>query len=138
MIDPLRRLRIFVAMAARLLPGVRCSTACTEYRSPSWRMIIPGRSCVARISYAPDAYGILRQAVPIGCYFDSRSLGGSEMPDQKRAAHQNKIIDAGQSAGQREYAFAREFSGSTVRIALLLEYNLSELKIGAGGKNGGT
>src|SRR5579864_4734400 len=62
MIDPLRRLRIFVAMAARLLPGVRCSTACTEYRSPSWRMVIPGRSCVARISFAPDAYGVLRQA----------------------------------------------------------------------------
>src|SRR5579872_4731059 len=77
MIDPLRRLRILVAMAARLFPGVRCSTACTEYRSPSWRMIIPGRSCVARIRFAPDAYGVLRQAVPFGFNFDSRSLGGA-------------------------------------------------------------
>src|SRR4029077_2281928 len=102
MIDPLRRLRIFVAMAARLFPGVRCSTACTEYRSPSWRMIIPGRSCVARIRFAPDAYGVLRQAVRLGCNFDSRSLGGRGMPDQKCAAHRLKIIDAGESAGQHE------------------------------------
>jgi hypothetical protein len=39
-------------------------------------MIIPGRSCVALISRAPDAYGIVRQAVRVGCNLDSRSLGG--------------------------------------------------------------
>jgi hypothetical protein len=50
-------------------------------------MVIPGRSCVARIAYSPDAYGVLRQAVPFGCNFDSRSLGGLGMPDQKPAAH---------------------------------------------------
>src|SRR5580692_5211314 len=80
MIDPVRKLRILVAMAARLLPGVRCSTLCTVNSSPSWRMVIPGRNCVARILFAPDAYGVLRQAVPFGCNFDSRSLGGWEMP----------------------------------------------------------
>src|ERR1039458_6957903 len=63
MIEPVRKLRIFVAMAARLLPGVRCSTLCTVYSSPSWRIVIPGRTCVARIPFAPDAYGILRQAL---------------------------------------------------------------------------
>src|SRR3974390_3000666 len=103
MIDPLRRLRIFVAMAARLLPGVRCSTACTEYRSPSWRMIIPGRSCVARIPFSPDTYGVLRQAVPFGCDPGSRSLGGSVGSDQKCAVHQDRIIDAGARAGQRRW-----------------------------------
>src|ERR1700682_5591165 len=102
MIEPVRRLRIFVAMAARLLPGVRCSTLCTVNSSPSWRMVIPGRNCVARILFAPDAYGVLRQAGPIGCTFDSRSLGGLGMPDQKCAAHRMKIINAGQWAGQRE------------------------------------
>src|SRR5580704_12762037 len=76
MIEPVRKLRIFVAMAARLFPGVRCSTLWTVNSSPSWRMVIPGRNCVARIRFAPDAYGVLRQAVPIGCNFDSRSLGG--------------------------------------------------------------
>src|ERR1700693_1647480 len=101
MIEPVRRLRIFVAMAARLLPGVRCSTLWTVNSSPSWRVGIPGRSCVARIAYSPDAYGVLRQALPLGCNFDSRSLGGLGMPDQKCAAHRNKIIDAGQRAGQR-------------------------------------
>src|SRR5579863_6216118 len=100
MIEPVRRLRIFVAMAARLLPGVRCSTLWTVNSSPSWRMIIPGRNCVARILFAPDAYGVLRQAIPIGCDFDSRSLGGLRMPDQKCAAHR-KIIDAGRANGQR-------------------------------------
>jgi len=28
-------------------------------------MVIPGRSCVARILFAPDAYGVLRQAATI-------------------------------------------------------------------------
>jgi hypothetical protein len=58
-------------------------------------MVIPGRSCVARIPFAPDAYGDLRQAVPFGCNFDLRSLGGLGMPEQKRAAHRKKIIAAG-------------------------------------------
>src|SRR3981189_1937905 len=75
--EPVRKLRIFVAMAARLLPGVRCSTLCTVYSSPSWRMVIPGRNCVARISSAPDAYGILRQAVHTGCVPISRRLDGT-------------------------------------------------------------
>src|SRR3981081_936795 len=75
--EPVRKLRIFVAMAARLLPGVRCSTLCTVYSSPSWRMVIPGRNCVARISFAPDAYGILRQAVHTGCVLISRRLDGT-------------------------------------------------------------
>src|SRR3977135_3517185 len=75
--EPVRKLRIFVAMAARLLPGGRCPTLCTVYSSPSWRMVIPGRNCVARISFAPDAYGILRQAVHTGCVLISRRLDGT-------------------------------------------------------------
>src|SRR6266436_5540634 len=102
MIDPVRKLRIFVAMAARLLPGVRCSTLWTVNSSPSWRMVIPGRNCVARILFAPDAYGVSRQAVQLGCNFNLRSLGGLGMPDQKCAAHRKKIIDAGPRAGQRK------------------------------------
>src|ERR1019366_8612789 len=112
MIEPVRRLRIFVAMAARLLPGVRCSTLCTVNSSPSWRMVIPGRNCVARILFAPDAYGVLRQAVPIGCDFDSCSLGGLRMPNQKCAAHRNKIIDAGERAGQRKGGSPERESGA--------------------------
>src|SRR5579872_7041322 len=54
MIDPVRRLRIRVAMAPRLFPGVRWSTLCTVYSSPSWTIIIPGRICVALIR-SPDA-----------------------------------------------------------------------------------
>src|SRR5579872_5135716 len=102
MIDPLRRLRILVAMAARLLPGVRCSTACTEYRSPSWRIIIPGRSCVARISYAPDAYGVLRQAVPIRLRFRFAQSGRLRGAGPSIAVTRNKIIDAERMAGQCE------------------------------------
>src|SRR5579863_4470544 len=101
MMDPLRRLRILVAMAARLLPGVRCSTACTEYRSPSWRMIIPGRNCVARIFRAPDAYGILRQAVRINAASFSRVWAAWRHSAKKSAADRRSIIDAARRAGQR-------------------------------------
>jgi hypothetical protein len=52
-------------------------------------MVIPGRSCVALILFAPDAYGVLRQAVLLGCDFDSRSLDGAAMLEQKRATHRN-------------------------------------------------
>src|SRR5712691_9308365 len=96
MIEPLRKLRIFVAMAARLLPGVRCSPLCTVYSSPSWRMIIPGRRWVALIPCTPDADGILRQALDAGCVLASRSPGG-----QGSAALENKIIDAARRPGQR-------------------------------------
>src|ERR1700674_1541993 len=100
MIEPVRKLRIFVAMAARLLPGVRCSTACTVYSSPSWRMIIPGRSWVALIPCTPDADGMLRQALDAGCVLASRSPGG-----QGSAALENKIIDAAPRPGQRAGSF---------------------------------
>ena len=53
-------------------------------------LLMPTGSCGRRLQF--------------GCNFDSRSLGGSGMPDQKRAAHRNKIIDAGESGGQRECA----------------------------------
>src|ERR1019366_6558491 len=95
MIEPVRKLHIFVAMAARLLPGVRCSTLCTVYSSPWWRMVIPGRTCVARIQFAPDAYGISWQAVVTRCDLVSRGSGGPEVSDQRRAALQDLIINAG-------------------------------------------
>src|SRR5579864_5356522 len=108
MIEPLRRLRIFVAMAARLLPGVRCSTACTEYRSPSWRMIIPGRNCVARILL------LLMPTGSCGRRFESTRLrfsrvGGVAILHQESAADRTSIIDAAPRAGQRE---ARQGNGS--------------------------
>jgi hypothetical protein len=64
-------------------------------------MVIPGRNCVARIKLAPDAYGILRQAVRIGCVPASRSPGGPGVTDQRRAAHETVIIDVRLSNGQR-------------------------------------
>src|SRR6202049_4818624 len=87
MMEAVRKLLIFVAMAARLLPGVRCSTLCTVYNSPSWRMVIPGRTCVARISFAPDAYGILRQAVRTGCDLTSRRLSGPGVGRPRRGGY---------------------------------------------------
>src|SRR5260370_28503152 len=100
MMEPVRKLRIFVAMAARLLPGVRCSTLWTVYSSPSWRMIIPGRSWVALIQCTPDADGILRQALDAGCVLAAPSPGG-----QGSATLENQIIDATPRPGQR----ARDF-----------------------------
>jgi hypothetical protein len=63
-------------------------------------MIIPGRSCVARILFAPDAHGVLRQAVHFGCNFDS-SVWAVQGCRTKCAAHRNTIIDAAERAGQR-------------------------------------
>src|SRR5258706_14895590 len=90
--EPVRKLRIFVAMAARLLPGVRCSTLCTVHSTPSWRMVIPGRNCVARISVAPDAYGILRQAVRYRCDVQMRRRARQRY-QVRDAAPELRIID---------------------------------------------
>src|ERR1019366_9564907 len=49
---PVRRLRNLAWIKARRLPGVRCSTLKTEWRSLLCRMIIPGRSWVAGIDIA--------------------------------------------------------------------------------------
>src|SRR5271163_3785290 len=96
MIAPDFKLRSRVAMAARLLPGVRCSTLNTVYRLPSNWITIPGRSCVAftisltpRILVEPQIASaghneqvtlsgarlrrvLLRQAVP-GCGTEARA-----------------------------------------------------------------
>src|SRR5882672_4509344 len=105
--EPVRKLRIFVAMAARLLPGVRCSTLCTVYSSPSWRMVIPGRNCVARISFAPDAYGILRQAVHTGCVLISRRLDGTGVGRPRNRKYKRPGIEWSTHRAWRGYVLFR-------------------------------
>src|SRR5689334_18080584 len=48
-IVPLFRLRIFACTKPRRLPGVRCVTLKTEYRSLLYLITMPGRICVAEI-----------------------------------------------------------------------------------------
>src|ERR1700682_6294005 len=112
MIEPVRKLRIFVAIAARLLPGVRCSTLCTVYNSPSWRMVIPGRTCVARISFAPDAYGILRQAVRFRCVPASRSPGGPGVRRPRKCDYRRLMRTGQRTAGGVHGTVTLRFTGN--------------------------
>jgi hypothetical protein len=95
-------------------------------------MIIPGRNCVARISFAPDAYGILRQAIPnyfisivfVGHSFnrDIQKRVGFRPPETPLCECQKKIIDAETGPGQRKCAdFARESGRASVPLVPMQE-----------------
>jgi hypothetical protein len=79
-------------------------------------MIIPGRNCVARILFAPDAYGVLGQATAVAIDRLCRVTRRSKKVTRNRglsplntylSKSQSGIIDGGAGHGQREYAGGR-------------------------------